>query len=376
MGASGAAGPSGVPGLTGSAGSSGVPGATGSPGVAGSPGPVGSPGATGSPGVAGVGAATPAPAQGGFSLATTSLVNGVTVDVHGNVWLLYADGTTGNFAIDEYAAGSIVASPGRYSAPVPILNAQLQIGTQAPLGFAVDGTGNVFVGGAPSYYDDVYAMSAPVTNNAPVASTFAVGLGSTAPDQIAVDATGLIYTTSTTPSIFTVTFQNGTLTQSSNIGGPAIVGPVAITNDAAGNVFELDSDGAAGGYNVRLNAIGGGAVTRTAQLPLSVHASQLAHDPATDYTYVLSDDGAVALNVYAPVVGTTTTVLPLATLFLAQQAYNVSSIAIDANYVYIPSSNNVTLYPKYDPTKPYAAWRAFNRQSTTTARAAAVTPAR
>jgi hypothetical protein len=107
-----------------------------------------------------------------------------------------------------------------------------------------------------------------------------------------------------------------------------------------------------------------------------VHAGQLAHDPATDYTYVLSDDGAVAVNVYAPVVGTTTTVLPLATLFLAQQAYNVSSIAVDANYVYIPSSNNVTLYPKYDPTKPYAAWRAFDRQSTTTARAAAVRPTR
>jgi sugar lactone lactonase YvrE len=320
------------------------------------PAPVTSPGPAGPPGPAGSPGPTAAPAQGGFSLAATSKVNGLTIDTHGNLWVLYADSVTGNFAVDKFAPGSITATPRQYSTPAPELDAQLALGNQPPLGLAVDTSGNVFVGGSPSYYDDVYAFAAPVANGASAASTYAIGFTTTAPDQIAVDASGLVYTTvrASPAAINSMTYAAGTFTTDAFITGSAIVSPVAIVNDSAGNIFELDSDGS----DVRLNALASGTVTRTAQLPLSVTASQLAHDPATDYTYVLSDDGAEALNVYAPFSGTNTTLLPMATLYLSQKAFNVSGIAVDANFVYVPSANNVTIYPKYDPTKPYAAWRS------------------
>jgi hypothetical protein len=309
------------------------------------------------------------PAQGGFSLATTSTVSGLTVDTHGNLWVLYADGITTNFAVEEFAAGSIAPSVGQYSTPVPVLNDQLQIAVQAPLGFAVDTSGDVF-GAVPQNSDELYAIAAPVVNNAPVASDSFPVLAGVAPDEIAVDASGRIYATGAGPNIFTYTYTNSTLNQGQTVVDLAtIVAPVAIVNDSAGNIFEIDNDSGFGGSNVRVNGIANGAVARSAQLPLSVHAGQLAHDPTTDYTYVLSDDGAVALNVYPPFSGTTSTLLPMATLLLSQQAFNVSGIALDANYVYIPSANNVTLYPKYDPTKPYAGWRAYKPAANTTRRA-------
>jgi hypothetical protein len=364
---SGASGPMGAPGSTGAQGAagSGLPGAAGSPGPggsAGSPGPggsAGSPGPAGSPGAPGSPLPTAVPAQGGFSLATTSTVAGLTVDAHADLWVLSSDNVTGNFAVEEFGPGAITATPGQYSNPTPLFNDQTLVGVQTPLGFAVDSTGDVFIAGAPSYYDEIYAIGAPVTNAEPITSTIALGLSAVAPEEIAIDATGVIYATSFSPQIFTLTYTNATLAIGPSITGSAIVSPVALVNDSAGNVFEIDSDANAGGSNVRLNALGNGVVTRTAQLPLSVHPGQLAHDPATDYTYVLSDDGAVAINVYAPFTGTTRTLLPMATLFLSQQAFNVSGIAVDANYVYVPSANNVTLYPKYDPTKPYAGWRAY-----------------
>ena len=354
-GPGGAAGIAGAPGAAGAPGPSGAPGAPGSPGPAGSPGP---PGASGSP------APTAAPVQGGFSLATTATVNGLTVDARGNLWVLFYDPGAGRFAVDEFSPGSIAATPGRYSTPVPSLTAAgLQADGTAPLGFAVDGSGNVFLSSTPSmaFAGFLDAFTAPVANGAPVASRLIFPVGRITPDQVAVDASGVIYTSisASAPALATLIFAGGALTQGANVTGSAIVSPVALANDTAGNVFELDDDTRVGGSNVRLNAITGAAVTRTAQLPMSVGPRALAHDPATDYTYVLSNNGALVLNVYAPVVGTNATLLPLATLFLSQTA--ASGIAVDANFVYIPSANNVTLYPKYDPLRPYAAWRRARR---------------
>jgi hypothetical protein len=315
------------------------------------------------------------PAQGGFSLATTSTVSGLTVDTHGNLWVLYADGITMNFAVEEFAPGSIVARAGQYATPTPLLNDETQVGAQTPLGFAVNSIGDVFIAGAPSYYDEIYAIPAPLANPAPVAAGLDIGLESTTPEEIGIDASGVIYATSTfnASQIYTATYTDSTatFTLGPSVGGSAIAAPIALVNDSAGNIFEIDNDSGLTppGNNVRLNGIANGAVVRTAQLPLSVHPGQLAHDPTTDYTYVLSDDGAVALNVYPSFSGTTSTLLPMATLFLSQQAFNVSGIALDANYVYIPSANNVTLYPKYDPTKPYAGWRAYKPAANTIRRA-------
>jgi hypothetical protein len=261
----------------------------------------------------------------------------MTIDVHGKLWLMYIDNATGEFAVDEFVPGSFAPTPGAYSSPVPALSADLQLApTFVPRGFAVDSVGDVFIANAAfgASNSTLYGFAAPLANNAPVAAT-QVYSGYSLTQALAVDATNKIFTAQSPPQISTATFTGSSFTAGSPVTGSAIVEPVAIANDGAGNIFETDANG-----QTRLNAIAGGSVTKTAVLAFGA-AGAFAHDATSDYTYILTDNGGYALNVYAP---------------FTQEP---TEITVDANYVYISSANNVTLYPKYNPLKPYAAWRAY-----------------
>lgn len=350
----------------------GVPGSNGTVGAVGVPGAAGTPGTPGSPGAPGP-VTTPAPAIGGFSVASMSVIYGMTFDPTGNLWLL-SQNTTGSFDVNEFTSASIVASPGAYSSPTPALFAQNVLPNSPAYGFAVDTAGDVFVGNG----NGINAFVSPLmTGKTPTTTAFTFSRQyPAAPNELALDAAGTLYAIPNSAAIDTFSNTAGVIAPGAPITGAAIVNPNAITSDSAGNLLELENTAS---YSQNTNignctinsftsgtstgAATYGSFTTSAQIPISDYCGKAVYDKATGYTYAISYDGNQQIAVYAPYSGTTSSLLPIATISLGQYANSVGTIAVDTKYLYVANHNNVTLYPKYDPLHPYASYRKITTAS-------------
>lgn len=340
MGAS-SIGPAGSPGAS-IPGATGPAGSPGPAGAAGSPGPVG---ATGAPGPL----TTAAPALGG--LTGFSNIRNFTTDPKGNLWVLYVD-SANVVNVSEYAAGATYQ--GAYATPTPLIHASGVLPTGATTsGFAVDATGNVFIG----YNGSIYGYAAPLATGATaatVANPFANGYPGRY-TELAVDASGTIYASTNAPSIARYTFVAGAFVTGTPIAGASIVRPSSLSGDGTNNVLETENANGAPTFNTFANGAATPSLSFTA--PLSAYSYDAVHDAASGYTYTLSYDGNEVIQVYPPTVANGSSVPPIASIYLG--AYiQYGSLAVDGKYVYVATTGgSITAYPKYDPAHPYASYR-------------------
>ena len=384
----GSTGPLGAPGVSGSPGPAGSPGPFGSPGPAGSSGPPGPTGLVGSPGPAGsAGPAgspgpqtTPVAAQGG--IYGLGAVAAITVDPHRNLWLLYTP-TGGTLTIAEYAAGSI----GRgFSMPAPALAAQTGL-NGIVAGFAVDASGNAFVGiGDNRFFFDakarrdavapspqptsspgIYAYKAPVTTGetpASAANAFPTtnNFYRQSAEELGITGDGTLYALAQAGAAYTLapfTFDGTTLTPGTPVAVAAFRGPQSLTGDTGGTLTEIDSPSQASTVaNVFASPVSGSPATSTT-LPQSRYAYIGVRDAASGYTYVDSYDSNETMLVYPPASGNGAAI-PVGQFLMPSGSYGRATT--DGTNLYVGYDGGVVaVYPVYDPAHPYAIWRRPGR---------------
>jgi hypothetical protein len=345
-GSNGSNGPIGIPGAPGI----GAPGPAGSPGTTGAPGTTGSPGPAGSPGPL----ATPARPQGGIT--GLGSVYHITVDANGNLWALTrnADGVN---VVNEYLKGTVVQ--GNYQMPTPALSVAVNPvaainGSSNYSGFAVDATGDVFIG----YGNNINAYKAPLSvgeTPATAANSFYFqGYG----NALTVDASSKVYATASN-AINTFTYNSSapaTLTPGAALAGFAIKQPQTLLSDGS-NLFDLESMNQQPSVVNTFAAGSTGATSASFSYPMSTYPEAMARDTSNGYTYILSYDSTQVIEVYAPTTATSGALIPVAQIVLGPSTQY--TLAVDSSYLYVVTSNNgtITAYPKYDPAHPYGIYR-------------------
>lgn len=329
-------GPAG-PAVTGPTGAPGTAGPSGTAGVPGTPGPTGSPGPQ----------STPARALGGITGLND--VTSMTVDPNGNLWVEYTDATN-SVNVAEYLKGAITV--GVYTSPTPAIHASGLPNSNAT-GIAVDAAGNVFLGSGST----LYGFAAPlVTGETPatIANAFS-NSGATSTNQLAVDASGLIYATTNTPSLARYTFVANAFVAGTPITGASISQPNALSSDGTNNVLEIENS--SGNTTFNSFASGSTAPSLSYGAPLSASSYDAIHDPSSGYTYALSYDANEFVEVYPAAIVNGSSVAPIATIKLSAYTGN-GAFALDANYLYIATTGGtISAYPKYDPLHPYGGYR-------------------
>ena len=337
----GSPGPVGATGPGGSPGPGGAPGATGAPGTTGSPGPAGSPGPL----------ATPARPQGGIT--GLGYVYYVTVDANGNLWALTQNTNNINL-VNEYLNGTVVQ--GNYQMPAPALSVAVNPvpatnGGNAFDGFAVDATGDVFIG----YGNNVNAYQAPLSTGETPA-TAANSFRSPYNNGLAVDASSKVYATGSN-TINTFTYSSAapaTLTPGTALAGTAIVQPQSLLSDGS-NLYDLENQYQQPGVINTFAAGSTGTTSASFSHPMSTSPQALARDATNGYTYILSYDAIQVVEVYAPTTATSGALIPVAQIVIGPYAQN--TLAVDSSYLYVVTNGTITAYPKFDPAHPYGIYR-------------------
>ena len=221
-------------------------------------------------------------------------------------------------------------------------------------GFAVDGTGDVFIG----YGNEVNAYKAPISAGevpATAANSFAFqGYG----NALTVDSSSKVYATGSN-AINTFTYNGSapaSLIPGTALAGTAIVQPETLFSDGS-SLYDLDYTNQ---NQVVVNTFPAGSTGTTSasfSYPLSTQASAAARDAANGYTYILSYDGIQVVEVYAPTTATSGALIPTAQIVIGP--YAQSTLAVDSSYLYVVSYNSgtITAYPRFDPAHPYGIYR-------------------
>jgi hypothetical protein len=364
-GAPAAAGPTGVPGAT-AVGPTGSPGAAGSAGPTGAPGAAGSPGATGSPGAAGSPGPTttlPATGAGATIVVANDIIDALTVDPNGNLWVATATGSgTANVTVLEYLKGSIKS--GTYGTQTPALSVPIGLLSGGVTGLAVDASGDVFVS-SPS---TIYAYKAPLSASetpATTANAFVNGLG----DQLAVDGDGIIYATAS-GAIDRYTYGSllNTLVALPSLSGGTIFQPSSLSSDASGDILEVEDQNDSPLVQNLIPALGT-APSLSYSGPLADTYSAV-RDTSAGLTYILSvsskNDQEETLQVYSSTITNGTAIVPIANISLLGSANSLAGLAVDANFVYYAgisdaSETLLVAYPKYNPSNPTVETRRPRR---------------
>jgi hypothetical protein len=309
----------------------------------------------------------------------------MTVDPKGNLWVAYnpasnyyaarerhnakAGGryvfsaSTDGVAVAEYLAGTVTTAAG-FASPPPQYDAILTTNFDFINGFAVDGSGNVFVG----QDNQIEAFPAPASSAetpAAVANTFpgtynTEALGISGGTIYALDVPSPAPSSTATTVVQPYTFTGGALVPGAPIVPAGFTSPTVFVGDYAG-VITSETSAMLGGpptLSVFLAPSTGVPVSSNLLAEQSGPYNSLARDPATGDVYFLSGDGTPAVVVYAP---SGTNALASVAYFLLP-SYAIAA-TVDANFLYVALyDGTISAYPKYNAAAPYDArfGRTFN----------------